>query len=270
MTDFDTLVISGGAIQGLSLLGAIQSAYDKKQLESISNYVGTSVGSMICYLLAIGYTPIEIIVYLCVNKVIELLKIIDLNAIVTNQCLLSYSIINDCLENMTILKIGKTLTMNELFTLYNKRLICTTYNYTTKKVEYISYENYPDLPCLLAIRFSSNVPFLFDKIKYMDNYFIDGGISDNFPINKGEQIGNRVIGFYLSEYIAEREETNVDYLFSLLQIPLRQFMEYRCSLVSKEKCKLINIKTKCKMFDFNVNTVNMMELFSDGYSQYTN
>src|SRR3990170_8230654 len=62
---YNTLVLSGGSIKGCCLLGALQYFYDKGQLSNITKYVGTSIGAIICYLLAIGYTPLELIVYTC-------------------------------------------------------------------------------------------------------------------------------------------------------------------------------------------------------------
>ena len=63
ITDFDTLVLSGGSSKGILILGALQYAQDNFLLNKINKYIGTSVGSIICFLLLIGYTPIEIMIY---------------------------------------------------------------------------------------------------------------------------------------------------------------------------------------------------------------
>ena len=62
---YTTLVLSGGGVKGILMLGAIQYMIDNRLLEKTTTYIGTSVGAMIGYLLAIGYTPIEIVAYLC-------------------------------------------------------------------------------------------------------------------------------------------------------------------------------------------------------------
>ena len=67
----DTLVLPGGGIKGLTILGALQYCCDNFMLTDIVNYVGTSSGSMICYLLAIGYTPTDIITNICCNQIME-------------------------------------------------------------------------------------------------------------------------------------------------------------------------------------------------------
>ena len=69
--DYDTLVISGGSSTGIVTLGSLQYAYDNYFLSKVENYIGTSSGAIICYLLIIGYTPIEIIVYICSHQLME-------------------------------------------------------------------------------------------------------------------------------------------------------------------------------------------------------
>src|SRR5271156_5786165 len=64
MNNFDTLVLSGGGIKGLAILGALHYVHDQlKVFTNFKNYVGTSIGSIICYLLIIGYTPLELLLY---------------------------------------------------------------------------------------------------------------------------------------------------------------------------------------------------------------
>ena len=56
--DYDTLVLAGASSKCIVTLGAIQYAYDNFLLKNLQTYIGTSSGAMICYLLAIGYTPV--------------------------------------------------------------------------------------------------------------------------------------------------------------------------------------------------------------------
>ena len=64
---YKNVVISGGAIKGIASLGALQYLVDNQFicLQDTLNYIGTSVGGIISYLLIIGYTPIEIFVKIC-------------------------------------------------------------------------------------------------------------------------------------------------------------------------------------------------------------
>ena len=71
MNSYDTLVLSGGSIKGIILLGSLQYFYDNDCLNEVKTYIGTSAGAIICYLLCIGYTPTEILVYLCVHDLLR-------------------------------------------------------------------------------------------------------------------------------------------------------------------------------------------------------
>jgi predicted acylesterase/phospholipase RssA len=271
--NYDTLVISGGSVKGIFLLGAIQSLIDLKLGESITTYVGTSAGAIISYLLCIGYTPIEIIVYLCTNHLIEKLQSFNLTAVMHNDGgAISYHHINETLETLTIEKIGRLITLNELKNRYNKKLYCATYNITLNKTEYLSWESYPDMPCLVAVRLSANIPFLFDRYKYMGNHYIDGGISDNFPIKFGEEIGGKVIGLYL-EPASEKQDCSsigiIEYIYKILQVPMNQSVEYRCSLIDKNRSHVYRIKGDGrKIFDFNIKRDDKIQMFSSGYQDF--
>ena len=167
--NFDTLVLSGSGVKGLFVLGALQYCYDNFILSDIENYVGTSSGAMISFLLVIGYTPVEIITSICCNQVMEKMQHFDIFAMINNLGAASFTNISLHLERMTIDKIGYLPTFSDLKHKFNKNLVCITYNLTKGEVEYLSYETRPELPCLIALRMSSNLPLVFENYKY-DNY----------------------------------------------------------------------------------------------------
>ena len=69
--EYDTLVVSGGSSKVLLTIGSLQYCYDNFLLKNIKTYIGTSSGAMLCYLLIIGYSPIDIIIYACTNQLLE-------------------------------------------------------------------------------------------------------------------------------------------------------------------------------------------------------
>lgn len=270
---YDTLVISGGAIKGLLLLGSIQCAMDNLLLKDVVNFVGTSAGSMISYLLAIGYTPVEIIVYICTHQLLERMASFNLVAMLNGEGAVSYQPIQEALEKMSIDKIGYFPTLRELREKYNKNLVCATYNKTRHKMEYLSADNYPDLPCLVAVRMSSNVPMLFERFKYMGFEYVDGGVGDNFPIMEAEKIGQRVLGVVLIPNLKEDIDTDGEQGFlqdtlKLLYVPISQAVIYRISLIT-EKSTCVQIDSdKIKVFDFNLKSSQKLNMFSTGYQQF--
>lgn len=273
--DYDTLVLSGGGIKGFYLLGAIQALIDTNKMNKIKTFVGTSIGSIICYLIIIGYTPIEIVVSLYQNKWLENVGQINLLNMVNGFGATSYTFINEALEKMTISKIGKFITLKQLTDMFNKTLICVTYNMTTCVTEYLNVEIYPDMPCLVALRLSANLPIVFDRFKYMDCFYIDGGISDNFPILKGEEMGTKVIGLLLDinekNLQDEPSEGILNYFTKLLQIPMTQSIKHKISQTTS-KSSIIRIKTilSSNVIDFNVKSRMKLEMFSEGYISVKN
>jgi predicted patatin/cPLA2 family phospholipase len=270
IVDYDTLVLPGGGIKGFSLLGATQAAMDMGYLKNVKTYVGTSVGSMLCYLLAIGYTPTEILVSLYKNRWMEKMRYFDLVAMINGNGATSFSNLNECLEKFTINKIGRFLTLGKLRESLGKKLICVSYNMTTCVTEYIGPDNYPDLPCITAIRMSSNIPLVFDRFKYMDNFYIDGGVSDNFPILKGEEIGTHVFGLYLqieeNSLRDDPEDGLITYFIRLLQIPIIQATKYKITQATGKSLIIpIDAGNLRNAMEFDVKSKVRLDMFSRGY-----
>jgi NTE family protein len=266
---FDTLVLSGGGVKGFCLLGAVQAGIDSGLLKP-DIYIGTSVGAMISYLLAIGYTPIEIMISLYSNHWLEKVQNFNLVAMINGNGATSFTGFNEGLEKLTINKIGKFITLGKLKQEYGKTLICVTYNMTTCHTEYLGPDNNPDLPCITALRMSANIPLVFDRFKYMDNYYIDGGISDNFPILKGQELGKKILGLYL-EFPEKNLQDNPEdgmmtYFIKLLQVPIFQSTKHRINQTGSN-CTIIPIKTDLgNPIEFDVRSKTRLNMFSAGYN----
>ena len=270
---YDTLVLSGGGVKGIHILGAIQALMDMSMLTEVKNYLGTSIGAIIGYCLAIGYTPLEIIISLHANRWLEKVQSFNLVAMINGEGATSFISLYEALEKMTLLKIGKLLTLGKLKEEYGKTLVCATYNITTCKVEYLSPDTHPDLPCLIALRMSANVPLVFERFRYMGSFYVDGGIGDNFPITPALEIGKNIIGLYL-EVPADtlRDEPGdgiLAYFLRIIQIPIIQ-----CTKANSEKakgrdsCTIIPIHTPDfrNALQFDVQSKSRLDMFSNGYS----
>ena len=267
MSYYDTLVLSGGSIKTISILGALQYCYDNRLVDSVSTFIATSAGGFIAYLTIIGYTPTEIIIYLCKHDIFEDVKHMDIGALIHGGGVLSFLKFQEHLEQMTIDKIGRLVTLNDLYTLFNKTLVLVTYNVTKQQTEYLSYKTNPELPCLVALRMTSAIPMIFPKFKYMDNFYIDGGCVDTFPISydlepqkESHRLGIMVDCF---EYNSYEEEDGLKYIYGLFTIPIKELMKKNLENVSG--IDIIKIKNNINMFDYTLNIIEKMELFSIGY-----
>lgn len=59
-TDKTILILSGGGQKGYAMIGAIYFMEELDKLRHINTFVGTSVGSIICAMLVLGYNCSEI------------------------------------------------------------------------------------------------------------------------------------------------------------------------------------------------------------------
>ena len=271
MIDFDTLCLSGGGIKGLLTLGALHYCQENFLLKNVKTYVGTSVGAMIGYLLAIDYTPKEILAYLCTRQILERIQNFNFISILNgNDGVVSFSPIQDHLEKLTINKIGRFITLKDLKEQFDKTLICTTYNKTQQKIEYLSYENYPDLPCITAIRMSSNLPLLFERYKYMNNYYVDGGVVSNLSVEAVPK-DSHALGIWTcleDEYKkGDLDEVNIlEEFYQLLFVPVSQITEIKLQNVG-DCFKVMKIPyMPIKIFHFNVPSKDKLNMFSHGFS----
>ena len=272
--NYDTLVLAGGSSKGLMTLGALQYAFDNYLLKNINTYVGCSVGAIIGYLLAIGYTPIEIVVYICCNQLMEKMVHFNIVAMINNQGASSYNTIHETFEKMTINKIGFYPTLNDLKEKFGKTLICSTYNISERKTEYLSPETHPNLPCITALRMSSNLPLIFENFKYGNSLYIDGGVCDNFPIDLGDKLGKKILGICINTEPKNLNHVNdmgiLEFIYLLMFVPVSQIEEYKIKNIS-EKCKIVKLHNdKFKFFNFDLSSKDKLDLFSFGYEQMKN
>lgn len=277
-SSFDTLVLPGGALNGIYLLGALQYCSDNLLLHNINTYIGTSAGAMTSFLLAIGYSPVDIITEIITSQVVEKIQHFNIFAVINNLGATSFSAISELLERMTINKIGYYPTFADIKQKLNKNLIFVTYNLTNDSPEYLSYETHPTLPCLVAIRMSCNLPLVFDNFKYDNQYYIDGGIIDNlalnFTINNTEAQNILAMHMIYNHLKFCPSDNFLQYIFKIIRIPIIQEQKnkhdaFKASFPASKRYSMIDIEDvfKNNMFDFNISNINKLNMFSSGYQQ---
>ena len=113
---------------------------------------------------------------------------------------------------------------------------------------------------------------IFDKYKYGNSFYLDGGLSDNFGIQMGDKLGNKVLGLLLYEELesnsqSDSEIESLDYIYKILLIPIDKATHYKITLAS-DNCDIIQIKSNPKkFFNFDMNFKEKMEMFCSGYNQ---
>lgn len=262
---FDTLVLSGGALKGVAELGALKYVEDTVGLESMRYFYGTSIGAIICYLLIVGFSPMEIIQTVIRSKLLDkLISTFNMFQIFQSRGIVHINILMAELELITILKTERVFTLGELYTSFGKELHCIAYNYTQRRIEHLSHETHPTMDSITAIRLSSALPFVFDEVYYNGDLYLDGGIADNFPLDYVPN-GRRILALTFSPEMmpTTADETFVQFVIKLMYIPLNEKTKSTIQARANDPdCTIVTL-------DVNVvplNAVDLFKVFSIGYS----
>lgn len=270
MTFYNGLVLSGGSIKIINTLGALQYAFDKDLISGIKYYSGSSAGAIICYLLVIGYTPSEIIVDMCINEKLSQFEM-DVKGMVNLTGAMSYAKIQEYLESKTIDRFGFLPTLQDLYNKTGKILTTPTFNTTKNHLEYMNHITHPEMPCLVALRMSSSLPFIFAPYKYNYCEYVDGALADYFPlsfthqlIEEHEEKSGRLLGFCITQNDNSSDKL-LDYIYKILSIPIKRNLEDELERTKDLDHDIIQIHSNSHTIAFNLPTREKLELFSMGY-----
>lgn len=268
--NYEIVVLSGGADKGLLTLGALQYYYENKKYnpEKVHTYVGTSIGSAINLLLVCGYTPIEI--FTEIYKTDNFFTIDDYNnikGIINYMGLMTIKNFALRIRKLVESKLGFIPTLEELYEMTNKVIIITVSNITKMKCEYYSYKTKPNLSCVDAVKLSCNLPLIFQRIKYQNNFICDGGLMDNFPIKfiddgKSKILAIMTIGLDFSQ----DDNYFIGYFMRLLFMPAYANMALRCELCG-DNTTLVKIEwiQNSSVFQTTMDTNKKMDMFLYGF-----
>lgn len=181
---YKSLVLSGGAQKGFILLGAIRWCEDHNRL-SVSELVagaGTSVGSILLFLLLLGWTPLEILHYgMMTNSWIPWQRT-PFHHIWHHHGLVDIQDALTPLKNKLIERHGRwDYTFQDLHDM-GKEFHVVAANATTSSEVVYNYRNCPTMVCMDAIGKSCNIPGIFTaNVDGQGHMIIDGGAVNAFP-----------------------------------------------------------------------------------------
>jgi len=192
------IAIRGGGSNFIGELGAIAACYDKGIMQPLE-FAGTSAGSILSTLLAVGYTTSELHPML-MNQDFSLfeddenyLRLLEHNGgIYKGDYLLNW------IEGMVTNKMGKPLAT---FADLGAKNLPTLWVVATDVAndDYVTFDrfNTPDMPVALAVRCSMSVPFVFKAAQYDGKTYVDGGLKLNYPITLfDDEAEEEVLGIF--------------------------------------------------------------------------
>jgi len=276
---YDTVVLSGGEVKGFILLGALDYLSRRAYLGFVTNWYGTSIGAIIVYLVAIGYTPREILGWLCSRGKLNEVAFSIRSAVEGNGAT-GFGFIQNILETMTLEKCHRFYTLGGLKRELGKRLCVVTYNKTDCETVCLTPETHPDIPCLIALRMSANFPNLFPRFEYMGKTWVDGGVTNNFPVDYAtdDPHTEHLVGITVTTPPTPMENyTGRDpYNIQIVPYMIREMYMYLCAVHNElESFKITKVSSGSKilrigqespgLFGINMTNRDRAKLFEIGF-----
>jgi NTE family protein len=184
MTTINTLIISGGAYNGLIELGVLRRLSDKGgyDINTIERIHGTSVGGFIAVLLALKMDWGDLVEYFVERPWHKLLSINPIE-LYTKRGAFDKQFFISALSPLFAAK-GldvSTISLGE-FQLYSH---IELYFYAIKLSTFEVCEICdPDMLLIDAVTMTCCMPIVFRPVLYKDEYYIDGGIAANYPLRE--------------------------------------------------------------------------------------
>jgi len=183
------IIITGGGTAILNSYGALKEAESQGywNYESVKSFYGTSSGSILSLMLALGY-PLETIGKYMIGRPWK--TVFGLGSINLYDCVVGNGHLDGNLfyDAFGPLMKGKDMDINITFQqfheLLGKELYFYTLNLETAQVEELSHITRPEMRVVDGVYASSALPVLFKPFKYGESTYTDGGIYSNYPIAK--------------------------------------------------------------------------------------
>ncbi|GAB4335346.1 MAG: hypothetical protein Kow0099_07740 [Candidatus Abyssubacteria bacterium] len=245
-----TLVLSGGGLRGLAHIGALKAIHALGI--PIHEYIGTSMGSLICALAA-GGMALEEMERLALALRSEDIFDLDLMYFVRKALRATSLYKGEALHRY----IERIIPIDS-FKLLEKPLLVNSVELSRGEEIFWGSEGLDEIPVHEAVYSSCALPGIFPPLKIGDSYYVDGGVLANLPVQLAQgRNAALIIAVNLglpvgSELRGRREPRSIlDMLLQssglmmrrILQLQLREFYEYPLILIEPQTAAR-------SMFDF--------------------
>ena len=266
----NNLILSGGQIRGIGYIGVLKALEELEILNEINNICGISSGSIFALTYCLEFKSKDL------KELVLKLNIDDLKEtycenifnLVYNYGLDSGTKFERLIKIVLKKKLGKeTANFTDLHNFNpNKNLIIVGSNLTNVQTEYFCLENTPEMEIWKAIRISISFPVIFDKVDYNNMIYVDGGLTDNFPIDYFENDIENTLGICVNSSKCLPEINNLHtYLLRIIYTLASQKQRQYCEKY-KENTITINLKVDITSLEFDGKIKNY--LINEGYNQF--
>lgn len=268
---YDSLILEGGGIKGLSYVGALRYFNENDMLKDIKKVSGTSAGSQIATLIAANFTYEEI------EDIVQKTPfhkfsdssfgfIRDVFRFFTKYGYFKGDFMEKYMNDILYEKWGTDrITFKELFEKTKIHLRLTGTCITTKKLEWFDHVETPYMEVAKAVRISSCIPLYFAPVKYNEKYYIDGGCLRNLPVDAFP--GSKSI---VLDFVSDSDDKKINSLYSFITAILDTVLN-NIHMPDIEDCMRIEIPTgNVSATDFDISDNDRKILVYSGYNSVKN
>lgn len=251
LVSLNSLVISGGGMRGFLYLGAIKYLFEHNVIKKIKFFYGTSFGGIIATCICLGWSWEQIYKF-AIGFPIDCMIEYNIDNFIENYGLIPKTNYETLFKKLILFKqFSENITFAELYAKTSKELHLMTYSLTENKTIDLNFKSTPNLKIWEGLYMTSALPILVQPYEYQNNIYIDGGITENFPINyvKPENI-HKTIGIY-SDF--QTNDNSFKEHFKTKNFV--NYLEYSAELIKLFFSKnIVQNPTNCIKLNFNKNS----------------
>ncbi len=253
----ETLGVSGGGMKGVASLGAVVALKKQGALRHLKTVVGTSAGALVAAALATNKASVHTLDGL---SSVRYQPDIDLGRLMSSFGIDSGRHLERWID---VLLDGETYTFRDIRERFGMTLVICVTNLSERRPEYLSPDTTPDMPVRLALRMTCTIPLYFTTRRYEGRVYIDGAVSDNFPL----EWAARTFGRHTALGIAFKpRDTNPgnslhEYVSALLESSTRRHYNL-------DDPRVLQLDTGARSaFEFGMSARDMRRLYASGARQ---
>lgn len=211
--------LSGGGVKGLAYLGVLRWLEEMEWVDGVQQWVGCSIGGVVCFLAAMGYRTAEIQALLEEDEVSSALTRMEVDV---TQMLERYGLIDgtafvDLFGEFLYRKTGfRDMEFQEFVKWCGKNVVLVGSNVTTKKEVYFGVDETPTMSIIKALRITISLPMLMEPVSYKGDLYVDGGIYRHFPWQYGTGPSPSTLGVRIVSESSPSSPTWYGYLWSII------------------------------------------------------
>jgi predicted acylesterase/phospholipase RssA len=247
-------LVLGPASMGIySLIGTLKALESK--LVDVEEISGSSAGSILALLLALGMSVDEI---LSVSLSLDVPKFVKLRI---GSFFNKFGFVDlEPIREKLVEVCGCDPTFEEL----DMKIYVSAYCLNTSSTEYFSRDTHPKMKVIDAVCMSMAIPLIFACGKYDGKTYVDGGTQEQYPMvpfldKKPHEV--TCVKLKMDKVYQEQINNPRQYVEALIRSSLTNRVEY------SEYTKVIEINVgDTNIFDFSMSYEDKLRLYNIGYS----